>query len=477
MLRVMGSLRGLRVQLLLWTVLPLTLALVAVALIGINTHQRSMRRLVEEMDARSARLAAAHVSDKLEERVTLLELMLAGWPLVQHESVDRLFDGGLAHFNASGELLEASPSTEAWRSRPTFELLAVANPTGGDQHRWPAFSPLFFDPLTGRVSLLIALASEKGETLVGAVSLERLGLDEIVAGVQATDGVQHIEPVADHSQAVAFLVDTGGRIIYHPIPNQIGQDLSQHEGVIEVIQGRAGATYHREPDGWELVVGYAPVEGPGWGLIVQEPWEALIAPVMRLSLLAPLTAVVAALLSGLAVTFGLRYVVRPLQTLDQQTTRLAWGDFSAVSERVGGVQEIEDLRRTLGSMADQIRRYQLGMRDYIAAVTMAQEEERKRLARELHDETVQSLIALGHRVEMAQKALDKDPARARQRLAELQALAGDIQAEVRRFSRALRPLYLEDLGFVPALEMLTQEIAQTNGLRISIEVEDRKSVV
>jgi len=190
MLRVMGSLRGLRAQLLIWTVLPLTLALVTVALLGINTHQRSMRRLVEELDARSARLAAAQLSDKLEERVGLLELILTGRPLAQHDSLDRLFDGGLAHFNASGELLEAFPSTEAWRSRPTFELLAGANPTGGAQHSRPAFSPLFFDPLTGRASLLIALASETGETLVGAVSLERLGLTEIVAEVQATDGIQ-----------------------------------------------------------------------------------------------------------------------------------------------------------------------------------------------------------------------------------------------------------------------------------------------
>ncbi len=467
MLRVTGSLRGLRVQLLLWTVLPLTLALVTVAVLGINTHQRSMRRLVEELDARSARLAAAQLSDKLEERVALLELMLAGRPLAQNDSLDRLFDGGLAYFNVSGELQEAFPSTEAWRTRPTSRLLAAANPTRSR----PVFSPLFFDPLTGRASLLMALTSESGETVMGAASLEHLGLTEIVAEVRAMDEVQHLKSVADHSQAAAFLVDTDGRIIYHPDPKQIGQDLSQHEGVMEVIQGGAGATYHREPDGRELVVGYSPVEGPGWGLVVQEPWEALIAPVMRLSLLAPLTAGLAALLSGLAVTFGLRYVVRPLQALDRQTTRLAWGDFSAVSEPVGGVQEIEDLRRTLESMADQIRRYQTGMRDYIAAVTMAQEEERKRLARELHDETVQSLIALGHRVEMAQKSLDKDPARARQRLAELRAMAGDIQAEVRRFSRALRPLYLEDLGFVPALEMLAQEMAQTSGLRISIGVE------
>jgi signal transduction histidine kinase len=266
-------------------------------------------------------------------------------------------------------------------------------------------------------------------------------------------------------------VDADGQIIYHPDRAQVGQDLREHEGVRAVIRGQAGATYHQEPDGQELVVGYAPVAGPGWGLIVQEPWKALIAPMMRLSLLAPLAVVAAALVSGLALTFGLRYVVRPLQTLDKQATRVAWGDFAAAGETVGGVQEIEDLRRTLEGMADQIQRYQSGMRDYIAAVTMAQEEERKRLARELHDETVQSLIALGHRVEMVQKALGKDPERARQRLAELQSLAGEIQAEVRRYSQALRPLYLEDLGFVPALEMLAQETGRGNGLAVSLQVE------
>jgi signal transduction histidine kinase len=122
-------------------------------------------------------------------------------------------------------------------------------------------------------------------------------------------------------------------------------------------------------------------------------------------------------------------------------------------------------------MANQIQRYQSGMRDYIATVTAAQEEERKRLARELHDETVQSLIALGHRIEMVQKAFDKDPERARRRLVELSELAADTQQEVRRFSRALRPLYLEDLGFVPALEMLAQEIEREHGLPVSVEID------
>lgn len=265
----------------------------------------------------------------------------------------------------------------------------------------------------GHESLLIGLASANDELVVGAVSLERLGLTEIIIEARTRGAASLNERYPDiilggnrspaATDITAFLVDAKGRVIYHSDPTWMGQDLTQHEGVREVIQGRAGATYHQEPDGRELAVGFAPVAGPDWGLIVQEPWAALIAPIMRSSLLAPLTLVVAALVSGLAVTFGLRYVVHPLQTLDRQATRLAWGDFAAVSTPVGGVQEIEDLRRTLAGMADQIRRYQEGMRDYIAAVTMAQEEERKRLARELHDETVQALIALGQRIEMAQK--------------------------------------------------------------------------
>ncbi|MFQ5611872.1 MAG: histidine kinase [Anaerolineae bacterium] len=458
MLRALGSLRGLRVQLLLWTVLPLTLVLVAVAVAGISAHQRSMRALVEELDARSARLAAAHLSDGLAERAAVLEVIAARPALPLTDAPEAQFDGGLARFAPSGELLEARPSTGAWRARPVFEFLAGP----GSEERQPAqarYSPLFLDPILGRESLLIAVPAEGGELIVGAVSLERLGLTEIVAEAMKT------------GQAVAFLVDAEGRVIYHPDPARVGQNWREHAGVAAVIRGETGATYHREPDGRELAVGYAPVTGPGWGLIVQEPWAALIAPGMRLSLLAPLAVMAAALVSALALTFGLRDVVRPLQALDRRATRLAWGDFSATDEPVAGVQEIEDLRRTLAGMAEQIQRYQSGMRDYVAAVTAAQEEERRRLARELHDETVQSLIALGHRVEMVQKALAKDPARARHRLAELQTLVGEVQAEVRRFSRALRPLYLEDLGFVPALEMLAQELGEGNGLEVSIQVE------
>ena len=97
------------------------------------------------------------------------------------------------------------------------------------------------------------------------------------------------------------------------------------------------------------------------------------------------------------------------------------------------------------------------MQSYLHAVTSAQEDERARLARELHDETIQTLTALDHKVQKLQRTLEREPEPVRQSLAELHAMAAGATAEVRRFSRALRPLYLEDLGLAPALELLAEE--------------------
>jgi signal transduction histidine kinase len=119
-------------------------------------------------------------------------------------------------------------------------------------------------------------------------------------------------------------------------------------------------------------------------------------------------------------------------------------------------------------MARRIQSYQRGMHDYIAAMTQGQEEERRRLARELHDETVQALVALGHQVEMAQKLLSSAPQQAAGRLAEVQVLLADTVEGIRRFSRDLRPIYLEDLGFLPALEMLAREADRQGGLRVHL---------
>jgi signal transduction histidine kinase/YHS domain-containing protein len=91
---------------------------------------------------------------------------------------------------------------------------------------------------------------------------------------------------------------------------------------------------------------------------------------------------------------------------------------------------------------------------YIAALTTAQEAERGRLARELHDEVVQQLIALGHSVERAQRLLKRDPAQAAERLQDTRSSITSLVQELRAIISDLRPPALEELGLLPAVDLL-----------------------
>jgi signal transduction histidine kinase len=177
------------------------------------------------------------------------------------------------------------------------------------------------------------------------------------------------------------------------------------------------------------------------------------------------------LIAVIAIALGARRVIRPLQQLETQAARAGQGDFSALGQPIGGIAEIQTLHTTMGRMADQIQRYQRSLQSYAAALSRSQEDERSRLARELHDETVQSLIALGHRVQMAERALRRDPQVAATKLAELREMTQTTLEEVRRVIRGLRPIYLEDLGLLPSIEMLAQSVGSEDNLDITLRIE------
>lgn len=111
----------------------------------------------------------------------------------------------------------------------------------------------------------------------------------------------------------------------------------------------------------------------------------------------------------------------------------------------------EELQSTLKDLSKALRR-QDELSDYASLVTRVQEEERRRLARELHDDTAQALIALARgldglgRADLTQK--DRDW------LTNLQSLANHTLDGVRRACRDLRPSILDDLGLQAALEWL-----------------------
>lgn len=103
------------------------------------------------------------------------------------------------------------------------------------------------------------------------------------------------------------------------------------------------------------------------------------------------------------------------------------------------------------------RRMQENLRYYLQQVTRAQEEERKRIARELHDETLQNLIVISRQLEK----ITSSEALWEESLEVVRGLKKQIEAtvqEMRRFSHDLRPSVLDDLGLLPALELLADDL-------------------
>jgi signal transduction histidine kinase len=103
-------------------------------------------------------------------------------------------------------------------------------------------------------------------------------------------------------------------------------------------------------------------------------------------------------------------------------------------------------------------------RDAVRRVVQAQEAERSRLARELHDETGQALTSILLGLKPLEEALADHPARAA--LAELRKQVVSALQDVRRLAVELRPAVLDDFGLVPALERLTDAFAEQSGVRV-----------
>ena len=198
-----------------------------------------------------------------------------------------------------------------------------------------------------------------------------------------------------------------------------------------------------------------------------EAQQAALDPALELTLVAPLVLLAPLLFALAALVFGARRIVQPLQLLERKAAAVAAGDFNAIQESVGGISEVQHLQAELAAMARQVQASQAGLRDYIGAITSAQEDERLRLARELHDDTIQELIALKQRLQLAQKTPNGPGTTAM--LPELEHLTEATIDNVRRMTRALRPIYLEDLGLMTALEMLTRETTRADALQVDFQ--------
>jgi two-component system sensor histidine kinase UhpB len=169
-----------------------------------------------------------------------------------------------------------------------------------------------------------------------------------------------------------------------------------------------------------------------------------------------------ALINAVVLTLALQ----PLHTLERTVDRVAAGDLSARAQRVlFRDPDVERLGETLNTMLDVLQEHRGLLQKMSEQVLAAQEDERKRIARELHDETAQSLTTLLIRLKILEKS--RTASEMRGQIDELRELTAQTLEAVRKLAVELRPTTLDDLGLLAALEAYAESYSSRLPIRVS----------
>jgi two-component system, NarL family, sensor histidine kinase UhpB len=183
----------------------------------------------------------------------------------------------------------------------------------------------------------------------------------------------------------------------------------------------------------------------------------------------PRAGIVLGLAVGITVLVNVLMLQRRFKPLERVVDEMERADLSRpganlrASDDGRGPEEVQRLQNAFRRM---LERLEAERRRASHVALQAQEEERARVARDLHDEVNQSLTGLLLRLEAAR---ERAPMELAHELAETKALANQAMQELLTLARALRPTALDDLGLKAALSALVDELGRKSGIRMGYE--------
>ncbi len=280
------------------------------------------------------------------------------------------------------------------------------------------------------------------------------------------------DTLANHSDVrYAFIVDRDGRVIAHTFGEGFPAGLREANGcAVDCTHHNTVALTTTEGRIWDTAV---PIfEGRAGtarvGLSEDSLWRAVTAVTAQLLLT---TALVAAV--GIVAASALTWILtRPIRALVDATRAVGQGDLSQRVERWAD-DEIGELAEAFNAMTEQLAQAEQTRAErnrlraqLLEQVLAAQEDERRRIARELHDETGQAITTL---MVGLRTLMEECPSLAIQRQAEeLRDMAAGTLEGVRNLALELRPSVLDDLGLVAALERYIAEYRQRHRLNVDV---------
>ncbi len=178
------------------------------------------------------------------------------------------------------------------------------------------------------------------------------------------------------------------------------------------------------------------------------------------------------ILGGVAISVLINYLLvrlafHPLDDVGEAINAIRAGHRGIRVPETPEDPQIENLSRSLNQMLDAMESTR---KRAAASVIKAQEEERRRIARELHDEASQALTGLIIGIKMAEETIPEDMSDLHERLSTIKELAHQTLNEVHNMAVRLRPSILDDLGLAAALRSYGKELSGNSGIQINMQL-------
>ncbi|HEX6384479.1 MAG TPA: sensor histidine kinase [Anaerolineae bacterium] len=171
--------------------------------------------------------------------------------------------------------------------------------------------------------------------------------------------------------------------------------------------------------------------------------------------------------AAVAATMAI-FITRALRALELERRQ----NLAAANEaRLAAQREALEIQRQARAESEQLNRQ---LRELLHQIVSAQERERQRIARELHDGTGQTLTGLGLGFAAAAESVQSNPALATRQLVELKKMSMQALQELRHLISNLRPSMLDDLGLVPALQGQVQDFEARTKVRATFTLDGRR---
>jgi signal transduction histidine kinase len=280
-----------------------------------------------------------------------------------------------------------------------------------------------------------------------------------------------LETQANHPDIrYIFIIDPEGHVLVHTFGSGFPAGLtSDNESVLE---GTELVSFLETTEGPVLDVA-VPVFGGQAGTARAGFSDLVIQRTMRSVTSQMLLATLLVSTIGVAAALGLTWLLtRPILQLSHTARAVGQGDLSLrvpswARDELGELAEaFNTMVANLNTAALELEKRERLRSELVERVISVQEEERLRIARDLHDHTSQSLVSLIVQLKLVETA-QEEAARAKN-LAELRRQLREVLEDVRRMALDLRPSVLDDLGLIEGIEWFAKRCRQEGEFDIQV---------